>query len=650
MAGGLLPAGPLLLLLALPADGDLQALAWQAAAAFAVSLGGVLLASHHVWGRAVAAAGVLGLIAGSSGRLLASPAEALAAALVAVLLLDRLSNRPALGDPIHPEPFRLVRAASTVALLSCGFVALPLTELGLLVLALAPATAAVAIAGAGLKGRSAIRGWKPFLLAAAVAAGLIAVAGGRWRAIVLASAIIPAAARLLLRPSGSARRDEWRSMWETLLDHPARMLVTTFLGLCAAGTVLLAAPAAAQNGDLHWLDAAFTSVSAVCVTGLIVVDTPTAFSLFGQASILLLIQLGGLGIMTFSTALLDLLGRRLSVRQEGAMASLVSSEDRSTLMDSLKRLLRITFVAEGAGAAALTLLFAGTGDPWPQAAWRGVFTAVSAFCNAGFALQTDSLIRYQQEPGILHVTAALIILGGLSPFGVSGLGRALRGRRVPLQPRVILAMTGALLVLGAVFIGLVEWRGALANLPWPDRLHNAWFQSATLRTAGFNSVDLTALQPAAVTLMMVWMFIGGSPGGTAGGVKVTAAAVLLLAVRAAIQGEEQIRAFGRRVPHPSVYRAGATVALGLATVFSALTALQLTQNVEAVSVAFEAVSAVATAGLSLGATAELDSVGKWIIMAAMFAGRVGPLTLFVVLAERAGGVRPIEPEEPLEIA
>jgi trk system potassium uptake protein TrkH len=439
-------------------------------------------------------------------------------------------------------------------------------------------------------------------------------------------------------------------LWDTVLSQPARLLVVTFLALCIAGTLLLALPAASTRpAGFSPLDAAFTAVSAVCVTGLIVLDTPNDFSGFGQAGILLLIQLGGLGIMTFSTAALGLLGRRLSLRHEGAVASVLSAGGRNELFRALRLLLSVTFVSEAAGAALLLPLFLREGDAWMQALWRAVFTSVSAFCNAGFALQSDSLVSYQQNPWILHIVALLIILGGLSPAVVVAIPDFLRGRRVAAQ--IKLALTTSLLLLGsgAFAVTAIEWNNTLAGLSFFDRLHNGWFQSVTLRTAGFNSIDIAAVHAPVLTLMMVWMFIGGSPGGTAGGIKTTTAALLMLAVGAAIRGRWDVIAFRRRIRTETVYKAAAIGTLGLGSLLLVVVALQLTQDLPGAMAPFEAVSALATVGLSAGGTARLDEVGKVVIMAAMFAGRVGPLTLFLFLSGRFEKSSWEFPEERIDV-
>lgn len=484
------------------------------------------------------------------------------------------------------------------------------------------------------------------LLAAALG---VAFSWPEWWTCLTWVALVPPFGLLSLR---EPRRSWMMDWWEPILGHPERLLATTFLSLCVAGSIALSLPVcSATNAAIPPVDAAFTAVSAVCVTGLIVLDTPGGFSPVGHIVILVLIQLGGLGIMTFSTAALRLLGRRMSLRQEGAVAGLISPQDRSQLFSTAGRLIYFTLAVEAAGTACLAVPFILEGDSIARGVWRALFTSVSAFCNAGFALQTDSLIPYQTNPWVLQVVALLIIAGGLSPALVLGAARRARGGRQPLsaQAKITLATTGLLLAVGFVFILAVEWNNALAGLSVWDRIHNAWFQSVTPRTAGFNSVDIAAMHPASRSMILAYMFIGGGPGGTAGGVKTTTVALLSLAVIGAVRGRWTVEAFGRRIPRRTVYKAAAISTAGALSVFAALVALELTQEIPADMAFFETVSALGTVGLSTGGTARLDSVGKALIMICMFCGRLGPLTLFMFLTERVHEAVWEHPEEDIDV-
>lgn len=420
--------------------------------------------------------------------------------------------------------------------------------------------------------------------------------------------------------------------WHTLFSHPARLLLCTFFFLCFAGTLLLALPSVSSEGGIALVDAAFTAVSAVCVTGLIVLDTPHAFTLLGQASILLLIQLGGLGIMSIAAVAIHAMGRRLSLRQERLLTAMTDI-DHKHLLDVLVRILKFTFVAEGIGALILFGLFYDSGDAILPAMWRGLFTAVSAFCNAGFALQSNSLIPYQSNPLILHTVAALIILGGMAPATSLIAPKWLMGRQIPVAPRIALTTTAVLLVSGMLFILAFEWNGVLSGLSIMDKIHNAWFQSATLRTAGFNSVDVAGIISPTFMVMICFMFIGGSPGGTAGGVKTTTIGILVMTFWANINNRKSIIFQNRRLPSATIHRA-ITIVICVAVVwFAVVLMLDVTQEISGRDIVFEVTSAIGTVGLSTGATLKLDEIGKVIIMIAMFAGRIGPMTLFMLLSE-----------------
>lgn len=478
-------------------------------------------------------------------------------------------------------------------------------------------------------------------------AGAVALALAGRITGALSAAAVPAAATVA---AAAWRSQSGAGTWNELFNHQARLLIVTFLLLCFAGTVVLSLPVcSADHTRLPLVDAAFTAISAVCVTGLIVRDTPHDFTGAGQAVILLLIQLGGLGIMTFATAAIGLLGRRMSIRQERVAAELLNERNRAALYVSLRRTLMVTFGFELAAVPVLAAVFTNFHDTLGQALWRGTFTAVSAFCNAGFALQTDSLIPYQTSGVVIHVTALLIVAGGLSPFVIAAVPGLVRGRRPVLRTRVILWTTGLLLAGAFLLVTALEWNASLGGLSWMDRLNNAWFQCLTPRTAGFNSVEMSALRPATLSFLMILMFIGGSPGGTAGGIKTTTFFVLTMAIISVMRGRSEIQVFHRRIPHSTLYRAAAIATLGVLSVAMGLIAIQVTQRMPADMAMFEVVSALGTVGLSVGGTPLLDSVGKVIIMVCMFLGRVGPLTAFLLLADHRADPVWRAPEEELEL-
>ena len=481
-------------------------------------------------------------------------------------------------------------------------------------------------------------------------------------------AAVPALGLLTMGPLPSIDAAHAGSAWgevaveglfERLISDPTRALVLTFVVGGLVGAVLLAMPAASGDGVGHrFIDALFTSFSAICVTGLGVLDTPHDFGGFGQVVILLLIQVGGLGIMAFSTAGLVLLGERLSLRHETAAAMLLNSRSRHRLRADLFLVFRVTFACEAAGAVALTILFWLNGDGLLGGLWRGFFTAISAFCNAGFALQSDSLVSYQAAPAILLVIAGLIVAGGLGPVAIMALGqRSLSRVRRPGRPllglsavrpmmpqvRLIVALAAGLCLLPAAFIAVTEWGGTLGHLGVFDRLVNALFQSVTLRTAGFNSIDLTAIHPATYALTIPLMFIGGSPGSTAGGVKTTTMAVLYALVRSAFRPDGRATLLGHQLDGATVRKAAAVATLGTASVMALLLALLLTQPLTLDQALFETVSALGTVGLTIGGTGQLDDAGKLLISLGMLAGRVGPVSLLILLLDRSEPGSRIDP-------
>jgi len=434
---------------------------------------------------------------------------------------------------------------------------------------------------------------------------------------------------------------------DVVVNNPARVLVVSFAAICAVGTLLLELPISSARGvSLSWMDAAFTSVSATCVTGLVVVDTPTAFSPFGQVVVLTLIQVGGLGIMVFSAAAVVFLGRRMSLSHERAAVDLVGASGRAGLRDALRAILVVTLGTEGVAALLLTGSFLAHGQSLGEAVWQGVFTAISAFCNAGFALESLSLIPYAHSPFTLGVVGTTIVAGGLGPNVLAALVAWRVHARRTLHARLVLVTTALLIVAPWVLVAALEWDNTLAGMSLVDKLSNALFQSVTLRTAGFNSIDLTQIRPATLTLMVLVMFVGGSPGSTAGGAKTTTLAVVVLAIFAVVRGRERIEVFGRTLPTVTLMRATAVTTLGVFASCMGLAAIQITQDIPLDAAVFEVVSALATVGLTVGATPLLDDLGKVIIMACMFAGRVGPLTLFVFLAaasaDHTGRVYPEE--------
>jgi trk system potassium uptake protein TrkH len=430
------------------------------------------------------------------------------------------------------------------------------------------------------------------------------------------------------------------------------VFVYGFVLLIAIGTALLALPAASAAGE--WtplLDALFTATSAVCLTGLVVVDTGNYWSGFGQAVILALIQIGGFGFMTSSTLLLLLIGRRVSLRERLLLREALGGGGLGSVLTLARRVFVFTVVAEAAGVALLTGHFLTAVDA-PTALWWGLFHAVSAFNNAGFDLVGGyrSLIPYNHSPLVVLTIAALFIVGALSYTTVEDVVRRRRFGPLALDSKLVLTTTLGLLLVGTALLLFTERANAatLGALDAGPRLLNAFFLSAT-RTAGFTTVDVGKLSDDGLLVLIALMFIGGSAGSTAGGIKVQTFGLLFFAIVAAVRGTDDVQAFRRRVPTNLVLRAIAIALLGVGWAFVIAFALNVTEQSLALHNIFEAVSAISTTGLSTGMTPEVSPWGRGVLILAMFTGRLGPLTLALALAARERPARYHWPEESIKL-
>lgn len=432
--------------------------------------------------------------------------------------------------------------------------------------------------------------------------------------------------------------------------HPAQVIVLGFVGAIVAGTGVLMLPMAKQGeGGAGFLEALFTATSSVCVTGLIVVDTPTFWTPFGQAVIMVLIQLGGFGVMSFGALLGVLLAGRLGLKSRISAAAETKSAGFGDVRTVLLGVLRFSLLTEAALASILMLRFIiGYGYSPGRALWEGVFHAVSSFNNAGFALYSDNLMGFAGDPWVCLPIAAAVIIGGMGfPVLMELSRRYRRPIHWSMNTKLVLSGTAVLLVLGTVFITAVEWgnRATLGSLPPGERILAGFFQSVISRTAGFNSVDIAELHPVTWMGMDILMFIGGGPAGTAGGLKITTFAVLFFILYAEIRGGTAVNIFGKRLSG-SVHREAITVVLlAIALVVVATMALMFLTRFGQEQLLFEVVSAFGTVGLSTGITAALPPAGQVILIALMFIGRLGPVTLASALALRQ---RPILYEYPEE--
>ena len=422
------------------------------------------------------------------------------------------------------------------------------------------------------------------------------------------------------------------------------LLPLSFLGLIAIGTIALSFPITWGEGrTVRFVDALFTATSAVCVTGLITLDTARAWSPVGQGVILALIQLGGLGILTFSTFFLVLAGRPLSISQRDI---LVHSHGKLTRIQGRGLVVRIVAYAlatEAVGAIILSMFFA-QGESAGSALWQGIFHAISAFCNAGFSIFSNSLEDY---PGswIVNLTVmGLILLGGIGFIVITDVEARFRHqKKLSLHSKIVLATSGILIVIGALGFFLFEWTNMLEDRPWNEKLLISLFQSITPRTAGFNTVSFAELTNSTLTMTMLLMFIGGSSGSAAGGIKTSTAAILLALLLSKARGFHHATLFHRSVPERVVGQATAILLLSVFFVMAMTFLLQWTElggvahpgiRGEFLSLNFEAVSAFGTVGLSMGETFGLRSHSKLLIILLMFVGRLGPLVVAVAISGR----------------
>ncbi len=430
-----------------------------------------------------------------------------------------------------------------------------------------------------------------------------------------------------------------RAPGRPFLRHPAQVIVLAFATAVLVGTVLLALPVSRGGpGGAPLHTALFTATSAVCVTGLVTVDTPTYWSGFGQTVVLLLIQVGGFGIMTLASLVGLLLSRRMGLRTRLTAAAETKSLGLGDVRAVVVGVATVTVVVESVTAVLLTARFlVGYDESWPRALELGVFHAVSAFNNAGFALYSDSLVRFVADPWVCLPIAVAVIVGGLGFPVLFELRRQLRSpRRWSLHTRLTVGTTGALLVLGTAFVTVAEWSnpGTLGALDTPGRLLAGFFQAVMPRTAGFNSVDYGQMGDGTLLGTDALMFIGGGSAGTAGGIKVTTFIILFFVIYAEVRGEQHVNAADRRIGG-RVQRQALTVALlSVGLVVTATLVLLETTELPTRDVLFESVSAFATVGLSTGITADLPSGGQMVLVALMFVGRLGPITLVSALALR----------------
>ena len=421
--------------------------------------------------------------------------------------------------------------------------------------------------------------------------------------------------------------------------NPAQILVMGFGFVILVGTILLSMPfASADSHSVGILNALFTSTSAVCVTGLVVVDTGTHWTMFGKAVILTLIQIGGLGFMTTATLGALIIGRKITLKNRIIMQEALNHFNISGVVRLTKYIILLTFSVEALGAVALSTVFIPM-HGLAKGIFYSVFHSVSAFCNAGFDVVGGgrSLTPFVTNPTVNFTVMTLIIVGGIGFTVILDLLKVRRFKKLSLHSKFVLTMTAILLVSGFFIFLFLEYDNpaTLGELSFGGKLMAAAFQSVTPRTAGFNTIDLASMEQSSKFMTNLFMFIGGSPGSTAGGIKTTTIGLVFLIIYSVIRGKTDVEIFRRRVNKDALNRAITVFGVGITIVIMVTALLTITEvDKDFMDIFFEAVSAFGTVGLSLGITSSLTSLGKLVIIGAMFAGRVGPLTIIIALASR----------------
>jgi trk system potassium uptake protein TrkH len=418
------------------------------------------------------------------------------------------------------------------------------------------------------------------------------------------------------------------------------LIIVTFLSAIVIGAVLLMLPVSTVSGSMNAADALFTSASAVTVTGLIVVDTATYFTLFGKTVILLLIQFGGLGFMTFSTLIILLVARSISITDKFIIVSDFTTGNYKNVADLIKKIFILTFGFELLGTLILYIQFSHLEAK--ERLFAAVFHSVSAFCNAGFSVFGSSLENFTADPGINITFCILIIAGGIGFLVLSEIFSIITTKsktfgKISLHAKLVVITSLILITAGLLVIFVEELLNQNNPLSPGAKLLSALFQSVTARTAGFNTINLNVLSHASIFFIFILMFIGASPGSTGGGVKTSSAGMVLAYFRSRLQGRKQVDIFYRHIPASTIEKAFIVIILSLLIIaVSFLLLLTFESTFNMLDLLFETVSAFGTVGLSLGLTADLSLPSKLVVIMTMFIGRIGPLTLLVVLSRREG--------------
>ncbi|MCD5322139.1 MULTISPECIES: TrkH family potassium uptake protein [Pontibacillus] len=414
--------------------------------------------------------------------------------------------------------------------------------------------------------------------------------------------------------------------------NPPQILISTFLALILVGTFILLLPISTTEG-ISFVDALFTSTSAMTVTGLVVVDTGTAFTTFGEIVIMALIQLGGLGIMTFAVFIYLALGRKIGIRERLLIKQALNQNTLGGVIALAKRLLIFSLVVEAMAVVFLTLEW-GADLGWGRALYASVFHAISAFNNAGFSIWSDSLSGYVGDPVVNLVITILFIIGGIGFTVVFDMWKSKDFSQLSLHSKLMILGTIGINVISFFMIFVLEYNNpnTLASMSTPDQIQASYFQAVTPRTAGFNTLDIGSMEHASLFYMIILMFIGGGSASTAGGIKLTTALLIVLATFTFYKQREEVVTFKRSLPYPLILRALSLAMGSVVVVLVAIFILNLTEDAPFLDIVFEGVSAFGTVGLSMGLTGSLTTIGKVTIILTMLIGKLGPLTFAFAFA------------------
>ena len=418
---------------------------------------------------------------------------------------------------------------------------------------------------------------------------------------------------------------------------PTQMFLFAFLFTVFLGSILLSLPLAISGEKIHYIDALFTAFSSVCVTGLSVINIGTSFSQFGHVIILILIQIGGLGIMAFSILFGAMMNRKFSHIASSEFQDIYNTYTLSETLHAIKFIFKLTIFVELMGALSLFLSWYRDFSTYQEALFYSLFHSISAFCNAGFSLFSDNAMGYQTHLGVISSLSILIFIGGLGFPVLYNLVRYSRlrhkGGYLKLHTKLALVVTVILIVTGTLFIYISEGTMALASFSQWERLLISFFQSISARTAGFNSVDISTFRTPTLVFMMILMMIGASPGSTGGGLKTTTVGVMMLSFWHTLKRSRRVVIYGRKVEWDSIHKTFSILLFSLSILFSFLIALLWIEPFGFMEILFETVSALGTVGFSLGITPQLSVAGKWLIMVLMLIGRVGVLTIAYALSK-----------------